>query len=156
AGTGHLTAITGDTVTTTQLEAHAGADVWPGSVAASGDDVVVVGSARLEGSDTWSPALWTSRDGGATFAAGTIPEPDAASLAVVRAKDAWVMTGTLPGKGGRRPASWSSPDAAAWKADRRWKPGKITRGDEHKLGIPTVGPNGRVLVWLSDADFGGN
>lgn len=155
-GNGHVMSIVGGTTTSTQLPAEPATDVWPGSVAAAGSDVVVIGLERAEGDDTWSSAVWTSHDDGATFTHAPFTEPEARVSGLVRAGDTWVATGTVPDGDDRRPASWTSTDGTAWKADRRWRPGDVTRGDDRTLGRPTVGSDGRVRVWLSDADFGGD
>lgn len=148
--------VDGDEVTSVDLPVAAGEVVTVTGVAASGDDVAVLGETGPVGAPA-APVVWTSRDGGATYGDAVPLGQDAGSRAagVVRAGGAWVVTGVRPdGNGDLVPAAWSSTDGTAWTAEdpgvpheNGWTPWQ-TNADAVP-GAPMAAPDGTVHTWYA-------
>lgn len=131
-------------------------------IAVAGATVVAVGRAAAPGR-TDESVVYRSKDGGATWSAdmslaGGPSEP--AGVAV--SGNAFVVTGRFWAEDGvSHAAAWSSADGAVWVSEQLptldWdRDGLAVReGDDHRLGGPAVGADGRMVApFLVDVRLG--
>lgn len=95
---------------------HAGlTDAFAHDVAVRGERVVVLGHGRAEGSTEWTPVVWTSADGGATFTQGPLGDAGAGlGLHLVGSERGFHVVATPSGRDGL--SVWDSEDGSAWHA----------------------------------------